>query len=117
MMLLLNQFNKKIDFCIITITSLWLFPNLILCTFDFFAEIIFRFVGIKWIGFLFLATPLIMPRFKFRLGVKMKIGSWFYLTCCISLLFSHFLMCCLTNQTALGLWNYIFKINCKFFFI
>ena len=44
-----------------------------------------------------------MAMLNFQFWVRIKIGSWYYLTCCASLLFSHFLMCCLTNQAALEL--------------
>ena len=53
--------------------------------------------------FLFLVTILIIAMFNFQFWVRMRIGSWYYLTCCISLLFSHFWMYCLTNHAALGL--------------
>ena len=51
--------------------------------------------------FFLLVTILIMAMFIFQFWVSIKIGSWYYLTFYTSLLFSHFLMCCLTNQAAL----------------
>ena len=83
----------------ISITWLWLFPNPILCSFVIFDTRVFGLVGIKLILF--------MAILNFQLWVSIKVGSWYYLTCCTSLLFSHFLMCCLTNQTVLELWNYM----------
>ena len=71
--------------------------------FRYFGQGVFGFVGIKPNVFFFLATILIMAMFNFQFWVRIKIGSWYYLTCCTSLLFSHFLMCCLTNKTALEL--------------
>ena len=94
MMLLPNQFNKRPDFWIISITWLWLFPNLILCSFDIFDKRVFSFVVIKSIVFFFLATILIMAMFNFQFWFRIKIGDWYYLTCCTSLLNSHFLVCC-----------------------
>ena len=95
--LLPNQFNKRTIFWIVSITGLWLSPTLIICSIDIFDKRAFCFVGIESIGFFFLASILIMAMFNFQFWVRIKIGSWYYLTCCISLLFSHFLMCCLTN--------------------
>ena len=88
-----NQFDKRNDFWIINISWLWLFPNLIPCSFDIFDKSVFAFIGINSIVFFFLATILIMAMFNFQFWVKIKISSWHYLTCFISLLFSQFLIC------------------------
>ena len=105
-MLLPNHFNEKTDFWIISIKWLWLFPNLILCSFDIFDKRVFDFAGIKSIVFFFSVTILIMTMSNFQFLVGIKLGSWYYLTYCTSLLFPHFLMCCLTTQTASELRNY-----------
>ena len=44
MMLLQNQFNKRTDFLIISITLLLLFPNQILCSFNDFDKRVYGFV-------------------------------------------------------------------------
>ena len=66
-MLLLNQFNKRTDFWIISITWLCLFPNLILCSFDIFHKKVFGLAGIKSIVFFFLAIMLVMAISNFQL--------------------------------------------------
>ena len=38
-----------------------------------------------------------MTVFNFQFQVRIKVGSWYYFTCCTSLFF-HFLICCLANQ-------------------
>ena len=81
MMMLPNQFNNRTDFWIISISWLWLFPNLIPCSFDIFDKKAFIFVGIKLIVFFL---------FNFQYWVRIKIGSWYYLTCFTSLFLSHF---------------------------
>ena len=92
MMLLPNQFNKRTDFWIISITWLWLFPNQILCSFDVFGKRVFGLVGIKSIVF-FLVIILIMAMFNFQFWVSIKKGSWCYLTCFFKFqLFSYFLL-------------------------
>ena len=53
--LLQNQFNKGAAFRILSITWLWLFPNLILFSFDIFDKRIFGFAGIKSIVFFLLS--------------------------------------------------------------
>ena len=105
-MLFPNQFNKRSDLLIISVTWLWLFSNLILCYFDIFDNRGFGFVSIRFIVFFVLVTILIMTMFNFQFWVGIKIGSWYYLTCCIFPFF-YFFMCCLTNQAALELWNYM----------
>ena len=82
MLLLTNQFNKRTDFWIISITWLWLFPKLNLCSFDIFDKKAFCFSGFKSIVFFFLATVLIITMFNFQFWVRIKIGSWYYLTYC-----------------------------------
>ena len=59
---------------------------------------VFGFVSIKSIVFFFLATTVIMKMFNFQFWVKIKIDSWYYLKCCTSLLFSHFLMYCFKSS-------------------
>ena len=110
MLLLSNQFNKKTDFLIISITWLWLFLNLILCSFDLFEKGTFDFISIKSIVFFFLATILAMAMFNFQFWIRIKIGSWYFLTCCTSLLFSHYLM--LLNKSNCFFFNVLNKSNC-----
>ena len=98
-----NQLKKRTDFWFISITWLLLFANLILCSFDILGKEFLALQALNRMFFFFLATILIMAMFNFQFWVRIKIGSWYYLTCCTSLLFSHFLMCCLTNKTALEL--------------
>ena len=90
MMLLQNQFNKRTDFWIISITWLWLYSNLILYSFNNFDKRVFGLVGIKSLAFFFLTTILVMEIFNFQFSFRIKIGSWYYLTYCTSLLFLTF---------------------------
>ena len=66
--------------------------------FWYFWQESFGFLGIKSIVF-FLFSLYFSWLLKF--WVRIKISSRYYLTCCTSLPFSHFLMCYLTNQAAL----------------
>ena len=47
--------------------------------FWYFDKRILGFVGIKPIGFFFLATILIMAIFNFQFWFRIKVGSWYYL--------------------------------------
>ena len=96
MMLLPNQFNKRTDFWIISITWLWLFPNRIPCSFHIFDKRVFGFVGIRSI-FFFLSTILVMVMLEFQI----KIVTWYYLTCCTSTFLTFSCGACLTNQVEL----------------
>ena len=95
-----NQFNKRTGFFYYWHYMIMVIPK---PNFDFFDKSVF-----KSIVFLFFsAIILIMAIFNFQFWVSIKIGSWYNLTCCTFLLFSHFLICCLRNQTVLELWNYM----------
>ena len=51
---------------------------------------VFGFTCIKPIVFFFLAATLIVSTFNFQSSVGIKIGTWYFLTCCTSLFFFTF---------------------------